>query len=241
MLRGRTVVYSERKEVYIALFGVAGWFVLFFNLIKRSDSIIYHITKKQNNIYANKRVIKALRLLIREFSLQVEIYYMICYVYLYTLVLKLACLYSCVNMISMFYNERNNCDNTRCHPKRFHMNWRPNYFQMTLVLFICFCVNTPYQFHVSEQNMFYFCWQLWWKMGIKGHAVCIIRCNKKKYFLKDCSPRWSSYFLCMKFCLLNIKISKGHIGSLGERCSISDLLFLGKGWLYSSCHILIRK
>ena len=51
-----------------------------------------------------------------------------------------------------------------------------------------------------------------------------------KSFLNDCSPQWSSYSLCIKLCLLNINnISKGHIGSLGGRCSILDLLFWERG------------
>ena len=57
----------------------------------------------------------------------------------------------------------------------------------------------------------------------------IIHCNKKKCF-KWLFPQWSSYSLCIKLCLLNINnISKGHIGSLGERCSILDLLFWERG------------
>ena len=55
----------------------------------------------------------------------------------------------------------------------------------------------------------------------------------RKSFFNDCSPKWFIYSLCIQLCLLNIsKISKGHIGSLGERYSILDFFFFWKGGGY---------
>ena len=58
--------------------------------------------------------------------------------------------------------------------------------------------------------------------------------NSIQIILPPCDPAISVYVVC--FLNMN-KISKGHIGSLGEQCNILGFTVLGKGWLYSSYHI----
>ena len=49
---------------------------------------------------------------------------------------------------------------------------------------------------IRNEYALFFWWLVWWKMGRKCHILCIIHCDKKKFF-KWLFPQWSSYSLCI--------------------------------------------